>query len=135
MRLPNEIVSSVLAATDAFIGGNALNLLVCGVVIGSAATFLVDGPVRSTFGELWASMAAGSTFALVVVLLVGFASYFATVFGGFGFAPQNPWAAWVSVLVCDATGPVFAGIAHTVSTRAGSVRPDSASSLSAPDAS
>jgi hypothetical protein len=161
LRLPNEIVSSVLAATTAFIGGNALNLPVWGIFIGWAATFLAGGPHRATLRRLWPTMAAGSTFALVIVLLdgalepasgqlaqdavlaviilvvntalmyagrtrvlglipgmfLGFASYFATVFGGFGFAPQNPWAAWVSVLVCNALGPVFALVAHAVAAR------------------
>ena len=161
LRLPNEIVSSILAATTAFIGGNALNLPVWGIFIGWAATFLAGGPHRATLVKLWPTMAAGSTFALVIVLLdtalkpaagqlaqdavlaviilvvntalmyagrtrvlalipgmfLGFASYFATVFGGFGFAPQNPWAAWVSVLAMNALGPVFALVAHRVATR------------------
>ncbi|MDT7744500.1 MAG: hypothetical protein QOE59_3578 [Actinomycetota bacterium] len=161
LRLPNEIVSSVLAATTAFIGGNALNLPVWGIFIGWAATFLAGGPHRATLVKLWPTMAAGSTFALVIVLLdtawkpasgqlaqdavlaavilvvntalmyagrtrvlalipgmfLGFASYFATMFGGFGFAPQNPWAAWVSVLAMNALGPVFALVAHTLAAR------------------
>ena len=161
LRLPNEIVSSILAATTAFIGGNALNLPVWAIFIGWAATFLAGGPHRATFLKLWPTMAAGSTFALVIVLLdsalkpasgqlaqdavlaviilvvntalmyagrtralalipgmfLGFASYFATMFGGFGFAPQNPWAAWVSVLVMNALGPIFALVAHTVAAR------------------
>lgn len=158
LRLPNEIISSILAATTAFIGGNALNLPVWGIFIGWAATFLAGGPHRATMVKLWPTMAAGSTFALVIVLLdtalkptsgqlaqdavlavailvvntalmyagrtralalipgmfLGFASYFATMFGGFGFAPQNPWAAWVSVLVMNALGPVFALVAHSL---------------------
>ena len=55
--------------------------------------------------------------ALIPGMFLGFASYFATVFGGFGFAPQNPWAAWVSVLAMNALGPVFALVAHRVATR------------------
>lgn len=172
-RVPNEIVSSVLAATTAFIGGNALDLPVWGIFIGWAATFLAGGPTRATFLRLWPTMAAGSTFALVIVLLdgalepasgqlaqdavlaviilvvntalmysgrtrvlalipgmfLGFASYFATVFGGFGFAPQNPWAAWISVLVCNALGPVFALVAHTLAAR-GSAPDDEAAAAS-----
>jgi hypothetical protein len=161
LRIPTEIVSSILAATTAFIGGNALNLPVWGIFIGWAATFLAGGPNRATLVKLWPTMAAGSTFALVIVLLdtalkpssgqlpqdavlaviilvvntalmyagrtrllglipgmfLGFASYFATVFGGFGFAPQNPWAAWVSVVAMNALGPVFALVAHWVANR------------------
>lgn len=47
-------------------------------------------------------------FALVPGMFLGFASFFATYFGGFGFAPGNVWAAWVSVVVMNAAGPVFA---------------------------
>jgi len=47
-------------------------------------------------------------FALVPGMFLGFASFFATYFGGFGFAPGNLWAVWVSVVVMNAAGPVFA---------------------------
>lgn len=162
-RIPNEIVCSVLAAATAFIGGNALNLPVWAIFIGWAATYLAGGPTRATFARLYPAMAAGSTFALVIVLIdgrlgtvlgagtlardavlalailavntalmysgrtrllalvpgmfLGFASYFATLFGGFGFAAHNPFAAWVSVLVMNALGPLFALLAHAVTTR------------------
>lgn len=163
VRIPNEIVSSVLAAGTAFIAGNVLNLPVWGIFIGWAATYLVGGPNRATFGKLYPAMAAGSTFALLIVLLdtwlgtalgpgqlekdtvlalailvvntalmysgrtrllalipgmfLGFASYFATMFGGFGFAPHQPFAAWASVLAMNALGPMFALLAHAVSDR------------------
>lgn len=163
LRIPNEIFSSVLAATTAFIGGNAFNLPVWGIFIGWAATYLVGGPTRATFVKLCPAMAAGSTFALLIVLLdgrlgtvfgagqlagdavlaltilvvntvlmyagrtrvlalvpgmfLGFASYFATMFGGFGLIPHNPFASWVSVLAMNALGPLFALLAHTVAAR------------------
>lgn len=47
-------------------------------------------------------------FSLVPGMFFGFASYFATYFGGFGFARGNIWAAWVSVVAMNALGPVFA---------------------------
>jgi hypothetical protein len=47
-------------------------------------------------------------FSLVPGMFFGFASYFATYFGGFGFAAHNPWAAWLSVAAMNALGPVFA---------------------------
>lgn len=47
-------------------------------------------------------------FSLVPGMFFGFASYFATFFGGFGFAKGNIWAAWVSVVAMNALGPVFA---------------------------
>ncbi|GHH59215.1 hypothetical protein GCM10018781_02010 [Kitasatospora indigofera] len=50
-------------------------------------------------------------FSLVPGMFLGFASYFATFFGGFGFAPGNPWAAWLSVVAMNALGPVFAHLA------------------------
>jgi len=46
--------------------------------------------------------------ALVPGMFLGFASFFAAYFGGFGFAPGNLWAAWVSVVAMNAAGPVFA---------------------------
>jgi uncharacterized protein DUF1097 len=161
--IPNEVFSSVLAASTAFIGGTSANLPVWGIFIGWAATYLVGGPNRATFGKLYPAMAAGSTFALLIVLLdtelgttlgagqlarntvlaviilvvntallyagrtrvlalvpgmfLGFASYFATLFGGFGFAPHSPLASWVSVLAMNALGPLFALLAHAVAAR------------------
>lgn len=49
-------------------------------------------------------------FTLVPGMFFGFASFFATFFGGFGFAPGNPWAAWVSVVAMNLLGPVFAAL-------------------------
>jgi hypothetical protein len=46
--------------------------------------------------------------SLVPGMFLGFASYFATFFGGFGFKEGNIWAAWVSVVAMNALGPVFA---------------------------
>ena len=179
-RMPNEVFSSLLAATTAFIGGNLLNLPVWGIFIGWAATYLAGGPNRATLTKLWPAMAAGSTFALVIVLLdaefgtvlgsstmakdavlavvifvvntalmyagrtrvlalvpgmfCGFASYFATVFGGFGFLPHNPLAAWLSAVLMNALGPVFALIAHAVATRGQSVpEPEEARAVSGRD--
>lgn len=47
-------------------------------------------------------------FALVPGMFFGFASFFATYFGGFGWSAGNVWAAWVSVIAMNALGPVFA---------------------------
>lgn len=153
-RIPHEIVASILAGITAFIGGTALNLPPWAIFIGWAGTFLLGRPTLANAKRLWAAMPAGSTFALIIVLIdqhigtvlgkgqlaqdavlaviifvvnsalmytgrvkvfalipgmfFGFASFFATFFGGFGFAPTNPWAAWVSVVVMNFLGPVFA---------------------------
>lgn len=153
-RIPHEIVASILAGLTAFIGGTALNLPPWAIFIGWAGTFLAGGPSLPIAKKLWCAMPAGSTFALVIVLIdqhigtilgegrfatdlvlgviifvvnsllmytgrtklfslvpgmfFGFASYFATFFGGFGFDAGNIWAAWVSVVVMNALGPVFA---------------------------
>lgn len=50
-------------------------------------------------------------FSLVPAMFFGFASFFATFFGGFGFKAGDPWAAWVSVVAMNALGPVFAYLA------------------------
>jgi hypothetical protein len=57
-----------------------------------------------------ALMYAGRLKALALIpgMFFGFASYFATFFGGFGFDAGNAWAAWVSVVAMNALGPVFA---------------------------
>jgi hypothetical protein len=41
-------------------------------------------------------------------MFFGFASYFATMFGGFGPVPHNPVAALVAVIPMNALGPVYA---------------------------
>lgn len=156
-RLPHEVTASILAATTAFIGGTALHLPPWAIFIGWAGTYLAGGPKPDVLRSMWAAMPAGSTFALVIVLLddqvgtvlgdsqlamnvvlaalilvvntalmyagrtrllhlvpamfLGFASYFATFFGGFGWAPGNAWAAWVAVVAMNALGPVFAIVA------------------------
>jgi len=136
-RFPPEIVASVLAGLTAFIGGNALNLPPWAIFISWAGTFLLGGPSLDTATRLWRTMPVGSAYALIakdaalgVFILVmnsclmftgrisyfalvpgmffGFASFFATFFGGFGFAAGNIWAAWVSVVAMNFLGPVFA---------------------------
>ncbi|HEU0256312.1 MAG TPA: DUF1097 domain-containing protein [Microbacteriaceae bacterium] len=62
-------------------------------------------------------------FALVPGMFFGFASFFATSFGGFGFAPGNPWAAWISVIAMNALGPVFAWLVEWL-TKAPKTAPD-----------
>ena len=155
--LPHEVTASILAATTAFIGGTALHLPPWAIFIGWAGTYLAGGPKPEVLRSIWPAMAAGSTFALAIVLLdnrfgtvlgdsqlamnlvlaviilvvntalmyagrtrllhlvpamfLGFASYFATVFGGFGWDPGNAWAAWLAVLAMNALGPVFAIVA------------------------
>lgn len=51
-------------------------------------------------------------FALIPGMFFGFASYFATFFGGFGYDAGNPWAAWVCVIAMNALGPVFAWLSR-----------------------
>lgn len=81
-----------------------------GTALGSStlAKDVVLGVVIFVFNS--ALMYTGRTrlFALVPGMFFGFASFFATFFGGFGFVPHNPFAAWLSVVVMNALGPVFA---------------------------
>jgi hypothetical protein len=153
-RVAVEIAASVLAATTAFIGGNAANLPVWGIFVTWAGTFALGGPSRDVAKRLWLTMPIGSAAAMVIVasssylgpffsaatavqdlvlaicifvfnglmmslgrvkllstvpgMFFGFSSYFATFFGGFGFAPHNLLAAWVSIVAMNALGPVFA---------------------------
>jgi len=59
-------------------------------------------------GLMIATARVSSTFSFVPGMFFGFASYFATVFGGFGPVAHNPWWAWVAVVPMNALGPIFA---------------------------
>lgn len=157
-RVPHEIVASILAATTAFVGGNALHLPPWAIFISWAGTYLAGGPRLSVMKRLWATMPVGSTYALIIVLadtkwgtvlgsstlakdtvlaiiilvvntalmytgriklfslipgmFFGFASFFATYFGGFGWDASNPWVAWIAVIAMNALGPIYAWIAE-----------------------
>ncbi len=160
-KVPHEIIASLFAASTAFIGGNALHLPPWAIFIGWAGTYLAGGPHLAVMKRLWAAMPAGSSFALIIVLLdrqwgnafgsstlatdavlaifilvvntalmytgrikmfslipgmfLGFASYFATFYGGFGFATDSPWAAWISVIAMNALGVAFAWLVERLS--------------------
>ncbi len=47
-------------------------------------------------------------FGFIPGMFFGFASYFATLFGGFGPVPHDPVAALVAVVLMNALGPVYA---------------------------
>ena len=47
-------------------------------------------------------------FSFVPGMFFGFATYFATVFGGFGPDAGNPWAALLPAIAMNALGPVYA---------------------------
>jgi hypothetical protein len=157
-KVPHEIVASILAATTAFVGGNALHLPPWAIFIAWAGTYLAGGPHLAVMKRLWAAMPVGSTYALIIVLLdqrigtslgtstiaqdtvlaliilvvnsalmytgrvkmfslipamfFGFASFFATFFGGFGWDTSNPWVAWIAVIAMNALGAVYAWLAE-----------------------
>jgi hypothetical protein len=48
-------------------------------------------------------------------MFFGFASYFATMFGGFGPVPHDPYAALVAVIPMNALGPVYAWLKNRYS--------------------
>lgn len=50
------------------------------------------------------------TFSFPPGMFFGFASYFATMFGGFGPDPKNPYAAFIAVIIMNAIGPGYAWI-------------------------
>ena len=160
-RIPAEISASILAATTAFIGGGVLHLPVWAIFISWAATHLAGGPRLSIMKRLWVAMPAGSTFALIVILLdqkfgtilgegywatcgvlaviiflvnsalmytgrtklfslvpgmfMGFASMFATTFGGFGPDPQNVFVCWIATMAMNFLGPIYSWIRVRVS--------------------
>ena len=54
-------------------------------------------------------------FNFIPGMFFGFASYFATLFGGFGPVPHNPYVAWLAVVPMNALGPVYAWMTHKLS--------------------
>lgn len=59
-------------------------------------------------------------FSLIPGMFFGFASMFATFFGGFGWDPKNPFVAWIAVILMNALGPVYAWVAEWLTTPSGS---------------
>ena len=59
-KVPHEIVASILAATTAFVGGNALHLPPWAIFIAWAGTYLAGGPHLAVMKRLWAAMPVGS---------------------------------------------------------------------------
>ena len=47
-------------------------------------------------------------FSFIPGMFFGFASFFATFFGGFGPAPHNPYAAWFATVLMTGLGPAYA---------------------------
>lgn len=47
-------------------------------------------------------------FAFAPGMFFGFASYFATFFGGFGPNPHHPFAAWIACILMNGLGPAYA---------------------------
>lgn len=68
-RIPAEISASILAATTAFIGAGTFHLPVWAIFISWAGTHLAGGPRLSIMKRLWVTLPAGSTFALIIILL------------------------------------------------------------------
>jgi hypothetical protein len=54
-------------------------------------------------------------FSFIPGMFFGFASYFATLFGGFGPIPHNPFMAWLAVVPMNALGPAYAWLTHKLS--------------------
>ncbi len=161
-KLPKEVIASILAATTAYIGSTALHLPPWAIFIGWAGTYLAGGPKLPVMKKLWAAMPAGSTFALIIIVVMqhaggllgdgfwgsstvqavvilvvntalmyssripalsltpgmffGFASMFATFYGGFGWDSSNPLVAWIAVIAMNALGPVYAWLAEWLGT-------------------
>lgn len=59
-------------------------------------------------GLMIATARVTSLFSFVPGMFFGFASFFATDFGGFGPVAHNAWWAWVAVVLMNALGPIFA---------------------------
>ncbi|MEV0846638.1 DUF1097 domain-containing protein [Streptomyces sp. NPDC049954] len=131
LHLPPWAVFIGWAGTFLLGGPGLVNAKRLWAAMPAGATFalvivLVENQAGTAFGE---GQTARNTFQALVILVVnsclmyagrlrllslipgmflGFASYFATYYGGFGFDTGNAWAAWASVVAMNALGPVFA---------------------------
>ncbi len=54
-------------------------------------------------------------FSFIPGMFFGFASYFATLFGGFGPVPHHAYVAWLAVVPMNALGPVYAWLNQKLS--------------------
>jgi hypothetical protein len=54
-------------------------------------------------------------FSFIPGMFFGFASYFATLFGGFGPVPHNPYMAWLAVVSMNALGARIVLLTHKLS--------------------
>jgi Protein of unknown function (DUF1097) len=59
-------------------------------------------------GQMLLARIPGLGLGFVPGMFFGFASYFATFFGGFGPSPHDPVAALVAVVLMNALGPLYA---------------------------
>jgi Protein of unknown function (DUF1097) len=68
LRLPSEIVASLLAITTLLFGVVAFNLPAWALFVGWAGTFAAGGPTAAVTRRLWITMPVGATTALFIVL-------------------------------------------------------------------
>lgn len=70
-------------------------------ILGEMATIFVFNCLMMLLGRTrW--------FPFVPGMFFGFASFFATFYGGWGPVEDNLWAAWIAVVIMNAIGPIYA---------------------------
>ncbi len=77
-------------------------------VFSGAAFIVAQMVILFIFNTAQLYMARIPLFSFAPGMFFGFASYFATFFGGFGPSPHNSFAAWIAVVLMNALGPVYA---------------------------
>jgi len=77
------------------------------IVSGNAA-ILAQCVILFCLNGLMMSLGRVPAIGFVPGMFFGFATYFATMFGGFGPAPGHPFAALVACVAMNAVGPIYA---------------------------
>lgn len=74
-------------------------------------------------GQMLLARIPGLGLGFIPGMFFGFASYFATFFGGFGPTPHDPVAALLAVILMNALGPFYAWLTATLSAPHGHAEP------------
>lgn len=85
-----------------------LGFLWTGSFLTGGAAIFAQCVILFCLNALMMSLGRLPAFSFVPGMFFGFATYFATMFGGFGPVAQNPFAALIAAIAMNALGPVYA---------------------------
>ena len=79
-----------------------------GLIVWTIVTFVLLLAILFTLNATMMSLGRLPLLSFIPGMFFGFASYFATYFGGFGPVPRDPVAALGAVMLMNALGPAYA---------------------------